>query len=181
MEQARVWFFQSNPKHYDIDAALGALDRIWWRVPQYTSEIHSGDLVVIWRSGQAAGIVGLGRVVAEPQQRPMDPAEQPFVLANEEAVNDATRALVRVQAVPFIPKERIEAINELQQHQVVVAPMGTVFPVSRNEWAALSLLLPPPPGLVITEGGALPPSFAWPQRAKACCRCPVATAATFSP
>ena len=54
---------QANPKQYDIDAALGALDRIWWRVPQYTNEIRTGDVAVLWRSGKKAGIIGLGRVI----------------------------------------------------------------------------------------------------------------------
>jgi predicted RNA-binding protein with PUA-like domain len=166
VEQARVWFFQSNPKLYDIDAALASRDRIWWRVPQYTGEIHTGDVVALWRSGKDAGIVGIGRVIAEPQLRPMDPAEEPFVLAPEEAADNVTRTLVRVKGVPFIPKERVQAIAQLQHHQMVVAPMGTVFPVSRDEWTALSKLLPAPPELVAAENSALPAAFAWPQRAK---------------
>ncbi|MGN9889830.1 EVE domain-containing protein [Micromonospora sp. L31] len=166
MEQARVWFFQSNPKLYDIDAALAALDRIWWRVPQYTNEIRVGDVVVLWRSGKDAGIVGLGRVVADPRLRPMEPAEKSFVLAQEEAADNVTRALVRVQAVPFVSKERVRAVAELEQHQLLVAPMGTVFPVAKDQWAALSQLVPTPPGLVAAEKSALPPTFAWPQRAK---------------
>lgn len=166
MEQARVWFFQSNPKLYDLDRALTALDRIWWRVPQYTGEVHSGDVVVLWRSGKDAGIVGLGRVVAEPQLRPMDPGEKTFVLAPEEGADNVTRALVRVMAVAFLPKSRVQAIAALQDHQVVVAPRGTVFPVSSDQWAALSAFLPTPPNVTAAEGSALPPTFAWPQRAK---------------
>lgn len=166
MEQARVWFFQSNPKLYDIDAALTALDRIWWRVPQYTGEVHVGDVAVLWRSGKDAGIVGLGRVVADPQLRPMEPAEKSFVLAEEESADNATRVLLRVQAVPFVSKERVRAVAEFQQHQLLVAPRGTVFPVEKDDWRALSDLLPAPPGLVPAEKSALPTAFAWPQRAK---------------
>lgn len=166
MEQARVWFFQSNPKLYDLGRALTALDRIWWRVPKYTGEVHAGDIVVLWRSGKDAGIVGLGRVVAEPQLRPMDSGEKTFVLAPEEGADNVTRALVRVTAVPFFPKARVQAVAELRDHQVVVAPRGTVFPVSPDEWAALSAFLPTPPNVTAAEGSALPPTFAWPQRAK---------------
>jgi hypothetical protein len=50
--ETRVWFFQANPAHYDIDAALAALDRLWWRVPQHTYEIRAGDVAVLWRSGK---------------------------------------------------------------------------------------------------------------------------------
>jgi predicted RNA-binding protein with PUA-like domain len=163
---SRVWFLQSNPKHYDIDAALNTLDRIWWRVPQYTNEIHSGDVAVLWRSGKEAGIVGIGRIVSEPQRHQPHATEEPFVLADEEGAGDATRALIRVQAVPFIAKEKLRAITEFQQHQIVVAPMGTVFPVSDTEWTALSKFLPQPPEVMEEAGGALPAAFAWSQRAK---------------
>jgi EVE domain len=164
--ETRAWFFQSNPAHYDIDAALGVLDRIWWRVPQYTNEIHAGDVAVLWRSGKKAGIVGIGRVIADPQQHPADTAEKPFVLADEEGAEDTTRALIRLKAVPFIAKDQIRAIAALRQHQMVIAPMGTVFPISSGEWAALEELLPRPPEVVEGAGSALPPGFAWSQRAK---------------
>jgi hypothetical protein len=161
----RVWFLQSNPDHYDIDAALGTLDRIWWRVPQYTNEIHVGDVAVLWRSGKKAGIVGLGRVIADPQQHPIDTAEKPFVRAEGEGAQDVTRALIRVQAVPLIAKQQLQTMAEFQQHQIVVAPMGTVFPISGVEWAALGKLLPQPPEVEGTRR-ALPPTFAWLQRSK---------------
>jgi hypothetical protein len=164
--ETRAWFFQANPKYYDIDAALGALDRIWWRVPQYTNEIHVGDSIVLWRSGKKAGIVGLGRVVSEPQWRAMEKAEEPFVLSDEEGADDVTRALIRVQGIPFIAKEHIQAIAELQKHQIVIAPMGTVFPIAGSEWTALSRFLPQPPEVAEGARSALPPEFAWSQRTK---------------
>ncbi len=162
----RVWFLQANPKHYDIDAALTALDRIWWRVPQYTSEIQFGDVVVVWRSGKEAGIVGIGRVVAEPQLRSMDPAEKRFALSEEEEADDVTRALIHLRKVPRIVKEQVRSIPELHEHQIVRAPMGTVFPISDEEWAVLRRLLPPPPEPIEQPGSALPPPFAWQQRSK---------------
>lgn len=111
--EMRVWFLQSNPAHYDIDTALSVLDRIWWRVPQYTNEIHTDDVAVLWRSGKNAGIVGIGRIIADPQQHPADAAEEPFVLTEEEGAEDATRALIRVQAVHFIAKDKVRATRRL--------------------------------------------------------------------
>jgi hypothetical protein len=43
---SRAWFFQTNPTVYDIDGALARLDHIWWRVPQYASEICVADVVL---------------------------------------------------------------------------------------------------------------------------------------
>lgn len=162
----RVWFFQANPAQYDIDAALGGVDRIWWRVPQHTGEIQVGDIAILWRSGRQAGIVGLGRVCSDPAQHQGDPAERSFVLAEEEAATEATRALVRVKPVPFVSKDQVRVVPELVRHQIIVAPMGTVFPISEAEWAALTSLLPDPPELLAEAGTALPAVFAWPQRAK---------------
>ena len=164
--ETQAWFFQANPKHYDIDAALGSLGRIWWRVPQHTNEIRSGDVAVLWRSGKKAGIVGLGRIIADPQRHSIDASEKVFALIEEEGAEDVTRALIRVQAVPFIAKEQVRAIIDFRQHQIIVAPMGTVFPISSTEWTALGKLLPPPPELVEGAGSALPPGFAWSQRSK---------------
>ena len=103
---------------------------------------------MLWRSGSKAGIVGLGRVVAEPQLRTMDSVEMPFVLTDQEGSDDTPRALIRVQAAPFIAKEQVRAIIKLRQHQIVVTPMGTVFPISSTEWTALRKFLPQPPEIV---------------------------------
>jgi hypothetical protein len=164
--ESRAWFFQANPKYYDIDAALSTLDRIWWRAPQYTNEIHVGDVVALWRSGKNAGIVGLGRVVAEPQWHAMGETEKPFVLSDEEGADDVTCALIRVEAIPFVAKEKVQAVAGFQKHQIVVAPMGTVFPISAAEWEALSGFLPQPPEVAEEARSALPPGFAWSQRTK---------------
>ena len=98
--------------------------------------------------------------------------EKSFVLTDEEGVEDTTRALIRVQAVPFIAKDQVRAITEFRQHQIVVAPMGTVFPISSIEWAALEELLPHPPEVMEGAGSALPPGFAWSQRAKSVLQMP---------
>jgi hypothetical protein len=163
----RAWFFQANPAHYDIDAALGTLDRIWWRVPQRASDIHVGDVAILWRSGKHAGIVGLGRISSDPQQHSIDEAEKPFVLdEREEGAADVTRVLIRVQHVSLIAKDQVRSVAELRQHQILVAPMGTVFPVSATQWSALGDLLPELPEPIERAGSALPPAFAWSQRAK---------------
>ena len=78
---SRAWFFQANPKLYDVDDALARLDHIWWRVPQYASRLCVGDMVLIWCSGADAGVVGVDRITTEPQARSApDPAEAPFFL-----------------------------------------------------------------------------------------------------
>jgi hypothetical protein len=163
---SRTWILQANPAHYDIDGALGVLDQIWWRTPRYTSEIQVGDAAVVWRSGPDAGIVGIARVIAAPQVQSMDPAEATFVRSDEEEPAEATRALVRLRPVPFVAKDQVKAIPQLSEHQIIVGPMGTVFPLTESAWEALRPLLPPPPDAPAVFVEVLPSPFAWPQRAK---------------
>ena len=164
---SRAWFFQANPKHYDIDGALQVLEHIWWRVPQHTTEVQVGDHAVLWRSGSKAGIVGVGVVLEPPQQHDQDPAEAPFVRGVDEGVQGTTRALLAVRPAPFVSKEQVRRISVLHEHQIVRAPMGTVFPLTPEQWDALAPLVPAMPSVAsVDQESDLPLVFAWEQRAK---------------
>lgn len=155
---------------YEIDAALSQLDRIWWRVPQHTTEVHTGDGVLIWRSGQDAGIVGVGRVANEPALHSMDD-DRRFVLSDAEDRSDQTRVSVLTQPCPFVPKTVVESLPQLAGSQLLRAPLGTVFPISSDEWGALCPLLPSLPtldGTIEAQHGGLPTPFAWGQRVGTC-------------
>jgi hypothetical protein len=96
----------------------------------------------------------------------MDPTEATFVLSDEEGTDDTTRVLVHLRVAPVVSKERLRALPEFVDHQILRGPMGTVFPMSDDQWSALSSLLPPPPDTIGEIRSALPPVFAWQQRAK---------------
>lgn len=163
---SRCWFLQANPKLYDIDAALASLKHIWWQVPQYTSEVHVGDVVVIWRSGSDAGVIGVGRVVDEPQLRAVvDDAERPFVRVASDAA-PSTQARIAVRATPFVAKAAVAALGALAEHTIIRAPMGTVFPIDDDDWSALSAVVTAPPPVEDAASLELPQAFAWRQRAK---------------
>ncbi len=93
-------------------------------------------------------------------------AEQRFVLSEEEGTSEATRVLVHVRPCAFVAKDDLRTIPELQGHQIITAPMGTVFPISDLGWDALRRVLPPVPEVLAEPRGALPQVFAWAQRAK---------------
>ena len=161
----RQWLFQANPKHYRVDAALAELEQIWWRCPQYTTEIEVGDVALIWRAGKGAGIIGVGRVASPPQHRGADVVDQRFVISTDELAGDATQVLLAVRPTEFVSKEQFEAIPELSDHRIVTAPMGTVFPLTDEQWAALSSRVAEPPRLDATGLPSLVPTFAWKDRA----------------
>jgi predicted RNA-binding protein with PUA-like domain len=141
----QYWFLQANPRLYDIDTALTQLDRIWWRIPQYRSQVRVGDVMIVWRSGKEAGIVGIGRVIEEPQVHGADPTEAKFIRSASNESDAVVRALILVRPVDFVPKGQLAALEAFESHRIIKAPMGTIFAVAEDEWPTLAPLLPDPP------------------------------------
>jgi predicted RNA-binding protein with PUA-like domain len=160
---AHSWIFQANPERFDIDRALESLEVIHWRVPQYASEIIPGDKVAIWRSGKQAGIIGIAQVVDWPRESSSPEDEQHFSQGGEPGAT--TRVMLRVFPCRLVTKDEVAAIPEFSGHQIIRAPMGTVFPVDEAQWAALASLLPAMP-TVNAEPESWPTRFSWEQRTK---------------
>ncbi len=59
------WVFQANPKYYDTESALKAGVLKTWRVSQFKKEIKTGDKVILWITGDKAGIYALATVNSE--------------------------------------------------------------------------------------------------------------------
>lgn len=135
---SRTWILQTNPKLYDVDAALSAREIIYWRIPQYTGEVQSSDRALIWRSGKTAGFVAFGRFLANPQLFDLSLDEDPFIKGLQQAETDLY-APVRVWPEPYVSKAEVAAA--LPAHQIVIAPMGTVFRLDADDLDALQPLL----------------------------------------
>jgi hypothetical protein len=166
----RRWIFQSNPERYDINAALASLKIIHWRVPQYTSNVHRGDLVIIWRSNPDAGIVGVGTVLDEPHAAAALIEETPFAKKSEEIGQVTTRVALRVAGITPIPKGLVAQLPGMSDHPIITAPMQTVYPINDQQWESLKVLLPEFPatqtGAGRAQGAQFPDPFAWSQRRK---------------
>ena len=160
---AHSWIFQANPDRFDIDQALERLEVIHWRVPQYANEIIPGDKVVIWRSGKAAGIIGVAQVADWPREASSPEDEQQFSQGGEP--DATTRVMLRVFPCRLVTKDEVAAIPEFNGHQIIRAPMGTVFPLDESQWTALERLLPTMP-TVTPEPETWPTRFSWEQRTK---------------
>ena len=160
------WILQANPKLYDIDGALEVLREIRWRVPQYTGVIAPGDGVVIWRAGVNAGIVGVGRIMGPPAELTPELDDQLFDRGDSSIAGATTRVRVAVKAAPHVSKASFAAIPELSSHQIISAPMGTVFPLDDEEWEAIQHLIPELPAFSSDCESDFPPPFAWEQRGK---------------
>ena len=161
---ARVWIFQANPKMYAVDDAIAESESIWWRVPQYASEVHSGDIAVIWRSGKSAGVIGTGRVLCDPEAHGVGENELKYLIDREESAGIETRVKIAVNSVPFIPKVEVASLPGFADHKIITAPMGTVFALETTLWEHLNLAIAPVQLSIDTD---LPKPFAWDQRTKA--------------
>lgn len=163
---ARAWMFQANPDRFDIDGALSSLDTMRWRVPQYTSEIRPGDAVVLWRSGREAGVVGLGRITAAPREEMIAMVEERKFDLGQELSESTTVVDLRVIPCPFVAKDEVAELPAMASHRILTAPMGTVFPLADEEWAALQSRLPEAPQVDLTDDLVWPAAFSWEQRTK---------------
>src|SRR4051794_23409367 len=104
---ARTWILQSNPKLYDIDAALQARPVIYWRVPQFFERLKAGDHALIWRSGKQAGIVGSGVLLSDPQHYDLSYDDDPFAKTGFPREENDWYVPVRVWPGPEVPKEEV--------------------------------------------------------------------------
>src|SRR5688500_18146311 len=69
----RAWIFQGNPAQFDLLGALDELDELTWVTRQNRAEIHPGNTVYLWESGQWAGVLAVASVLTEPADVPISP------------------------------------------------------------------------------------------------------------
>jgi energy-coupling factor transporter ATP-binding protein EcfA2 len=124
-----TWLFQSNPKIYDLIDELKNLqvgDEDSWRVNRYRSEMKPGDIVILWVSGQQAGIYALGELTDEPK--------------NENGEVWVSYRYTHILDTP-ISRDTIKAHPILHNMQIIRMPQGTNFRVTDEEWNVLQTLL----------------------------------------
>ena len=81
----KYWLFQFNPKIYNwfgwVRENKGTEQ---WLITRYSKFICTGDMVVLWSSGQMSGVCGLGSIIAYPAKRALDPEQAKYYLDKDE-------------------------------------------------------------------------------------------------
>ena len=138
-----IWFFQANPKRYDILNALsdqgGEVDR--WEVNQYRNKIKKGDVVLIWMSGVGAGIYAVGETTSNPLIEDDVNALDKYWINEQDRKQNRLRVNIRITAKlvnnPILRSE-LTGIQELQNLSILRFSQGTNFPVSNGEWIIIA-------------------------------------------
>jgi hypothetical protein len=131
------WVFQGNPKIYDIQSALNADAIKSWSVNAHKDAIKPGDKVILWATGEQAGVYALGEVTSEPIERKEEPEELAFYKTPSEN-NEGTRVSLEITnnlANSPITKEEIATIKALEK--LKVGSQGTNFSATKEQYTQL--------------------------------------------
>ncbi len=144
-EEPQVWIFQANPKFYRILEALQSLDRMQFLTNRYKDRIQVGDIVLLWMSGNYAGVYAQARVVEGVAERQSDGDDAAFWADPSSGSTTKPRVVLAIEkrflANPLL-KAKIAAVEGLASLMILRQPNGTNFRVDPEEWALLRPLIP---------------------------------------
>lgn len=139
-EQRRTWIFQANPNKYHIFESLRNETEELWNLNQHAREVAPGDRVLIWISGEKAGIYAVGTVITAPILMADTPSGQRYWIDKASGKWVKARVRVRYDQVllehPLL-KDIIACDPDLWDLTILRRPRGTNFPVTANEWQAI--------------------------------------------
>ncbi len=135
------WVFQGNPKIYDIKGALKASSVKSWSVKAHKESIKPGDKIILWSTGDDAGVYALAEVTSEPVERKEELEELKFykVPSDNEEANRVGIIITHNLADLPITKEQIKGIKELKN--LKVGSQGTNFSATESEYNAILNLI----------------------------------------
>ncbi len=142
----RTWLFQANPRYFDLEAEVqkvqpGAEDS--WTVTRYQGEMRSGHKVLLWQGGERAGIYAVGELSSEPHPHTWEGDRPPWVEARKGTPREEWRVVFRYSQILPAPLLKSTLLEHpvLRDMQILRAPIGTNFRITKEEWEILQGLL----------------------------------------
>jgi MoxR-like ATPase len=129
-----AWIFQGNPKYYDVEGAIKALDKITWAVNQSPKQIKKSDKVYIWLSGSDGGIIAAGTILCNPEIRQPetdDPYSRGESLKTEPYLAVDIRIDHRLDTV--ISRAILLADERTKRLEIITFPGATNFRVTKAQ------------------------------------------------
>lgn len=140
MQKQKIWIFQANPNKYQIFDSLSTESGEYWNLNQYAKEVQRGDIVLIWLSGDEAGIYATGEVKNNPAVMPDSIQGQAYWTDKSEGRKIKPRVYIEYKYKFLenpILKKFLEIDPQLWNLKILSFPRGTNFPVSEAEWQSL--------------------------------------------
>ena len=127
----RAWIFQCNPERWDLAQVLEKPMpfKDYWTVNQHRGEIHVGDTVYLWKSGDAAGIYGIAKVASEEYERPDEFGEIKVDLVYEHRFEE-----------PLL-RDRLMEEEATAELEIIKQPQATNFKLVGTEAEAIADML----------------------------------------
>ena len=137
------YVFQGDPKRFDIDDYLARYPFIYWSIPVLQEEVRLNDQTIIWRSGEFAGAVAIGRISELPTeirhlQHPealgddlwRTEIDEPSVIKVGITINEVHLSIEE----GMITREVLKKDPVLSKNRIITNPQGTVFRLSEEEF-----------------------------------------------
>lgn len=138
--EPRTWIFQANPKRYRIEESLQAEHEELWNLNQHAAEVRAGDRVLIWISGDDAGIYAVGIVLSNPVIMSDSPRGIEYWSDPADGRRPKARVQVRYDRVLLsrpLRKVYLAADPAFRNLGILRSPRGTNFAVTTAEWLAI--------------------------------------------
>ncbi|MDI6690340.1 MAG: EVE domain-containing protein [Candidatus Bathyarchaeota archaeon] len=140
LHSLKFWIFQFNPTVYRwYDWIKKNRESEQWLTSQHAKEIRKGDRVVIWASGEKAGIYALGEVLENPSKRALSPKQQKYWIKREDIHKFEEKKSVIIKYLKLmIDKPILEDVcrkdHILKTMEILKQPQGTNFLLTKEQW-----------------------------------------------
>jgi predicted RNA-binding protein with PUA-like domain len=129
------WLFQGNPKYYRIIDAIRDFEQMPWLVTRYGKDIAPGDGVLIWKSGQDAGVYAIAEIIEPPKMLEKVPDIGYWI--DKSRLGSKPQARIRFTSKllekPLLRKN-LKEDPILRNLLVIRAPSNTNFKLTPQEW-----------------------------------------------
>ncbi|MBE8971364.1 EVE domain-containing protein [Nostocales cyanobacterium LEGE 12452] len=129
------WLFQGNPKYYRIIDGIRDFEQMPWLTTRYAKDIAPGDGVLIWKSGDKAGIYAIAEII-ESSKNIENPTDIGYWIDTSRAMNKTyskIRFTSKLLDKPLL-REDLKLDSVLKTLMVIRQPNATNYKVTQQEW-----------------------------------------------
>ncbi|MEA5595736.1 MAG: EVE domain-containing protein [Nostocales cyanobacterium 94392] len=129
------WLFQGNPKYYRIIEGIRDFEQMPWLTTRYALDMVPGDGVLIWKSGDKAGIYGIAEIIKSPELIKNPPDIGYWIDTSRIGTKPCAKIRFTSKLIdkPLL-KEDLKLDPVLKTLTVIRQPNSTNYKVTQQEW-----------------------------------------------